>query len=94
MTEKKKSKSEKPKDEVETTDKKTDEVKLLKVKENSNFGHFIVIVTLNILACMALKYHFAGLFKELNGNIDILEQNTNLIYRYLYKFSEKWSFWF
>ena len=82
MTEKKKSKSEKPKDDVvETTDKKTDEVKLLKVKENSNFGHFIVIVSLNILACMALKHHFAGLFKELNGNIDILEQNTNLIYR-------------
>ena len=50
MTEKKKSKSEKPKDDVvETTDKKTDELKLLKVKENSNFGHFIVIVSLNIL---------------------------------------------
>ena len=82
MPEKKKSKSEKPKDEVATTDKKTDEVKLLKVKENSNFGHFIVIISLNVFACMALKHHFAGLFKELNGNIDVLEQNTNLIYRY------------
>ena len=63
------------------TDKKTDEVKMLKVKENSNFGHFLILLTLNAVACMALKYHFTELFKELNVHVDTLEQNTDLIYR-------------
>merc|ERR1711935_265201 len=92
----------KEKSENVETDKKTDEVKMLKVKENSSFGHFILVITLNMLACMALKNHFAAMFKDLNGHIDLLEQNTNLIYRawgpqqiadveLMYKNSKQWT---
>ena len=77
-------KSELPKDEnkVDAAEKSTnEEPKMLRVKENSSIGVFILLIGMNIFACALLKHHFANVLKELDGHINDLEQNTNLLYQ-------------